>query len=105
MADEVQQWNLLQSPVPYWAELKSCMPLMDFKKPNHVRCMKCDRIIKRDLWIVHAIVCTFQPSQCRVCESYIPIRHLNYHWKTCSRPGNRYIYNSYSPRYLILLRI
>lgn len=48
MADQVQQWNLLQSPVPHWAELKSCMPIMDFKKPNHVKCMKCDKIMKKD---------------------------------------------------------
>lgn len=100
MGHEVEKWNLLRSPVPHWAELKSCMPLVDFPKPNHVKCMKCDKIMKKDLWVAHAIVCTFQPSQCRVCECFIPVKYLNCHWKNCSRPENKFIYQSFLYNYV-----
>lgn len=73
-----------KTPVPVWAELKSCMPLTDFAHPHMYECMKCGEHVPKPLWIPHALSCKFQPSQCRVCEEYIDVEILDKHWRTCS---------------------
>lgn len=71
--------------IPKWAELKSCEPILNLMEDKYVKCMKCDTPVEKNQWIDHARDCKFKPSQCRVCEKYIPIPHLDKHWKSCTK--------------------
>lgn len=89
-----------KTPVPVWAELKSCMPIMDLANPSLYKCMKCEQKVPKVFWLQHALSCTFQPSQCRVCEEYMPVEVLGEHWKTCAESEKVLLSMTMRPYYM-----
>lgn len=71
--------------IPKWAELKSCEKILLLDDDKHVKCLKCDELVKKYCWSIHQSNCKMTFSQCRVCKILFPIHCLDKHWQTCTK--------------------